>query len=631
MTDDAHLHTPRRLASWASGEIELHADTLEWLGNLPGPLCVLAIAGPLRSGKSCLMNHLFGAAGGEAFRVGGTIVSTTHGMWICAARPGCLPGVDGTVLLLDTEGLGALESDSPQREPQLFALTALLSSVVLYNSFGLVSDRAVERLAQLAAVASQCLETDAAGAVGRAQLLWILRDFHLELVDEGGAPLTADAYLEDELAATDADANADADASLGARARSVLRSLFPSRGCVPLPRPAESEEELASLPLEAAAAGGAWAAALDALRAKLGAALRPKRIGGWTLDGKGLAQLAEETVRTLQGGGLPDAPALCRAVVHAQAERALRLSLQAYRSSWAAHAPRMPLPEAELTAVHRGAKEAARAQLHELAPLATASSPGRWRSYSAGSPVRRGAADEIDAALAQAVEGQRRQWLALNGERAAERCAARLDAATHALLRAALPPGARPPGTAGISAYEAVLRAEAPPVEAPPAETAAEVRERERIVAESLALLADEAGGGGGEEADGWSVPWAAVRDALPAVVNAAWRAASLRAAADARRAARKHAAELRRAQQSATEATAAAQAARSRSLGLGDTAHTVSTRLKLEAVERRRALSASKTNGRPSSASTPALGGRGTPASARVYRGADGGVYSRR
>ena len=375
---DADLHTPRRLASWASGEIELHADTLEWLGNLPGPLCVLAISGPLRSGKSCLMNHLFGAAGGEAFRVGGTIVSTTHGMWICAARPGCLPGVDGTVLLLDTEGLGALESDSPQREPQLFALTALLSSVVLYNSFGLVSDRAVERLAQLAAVASQCLETDAAGAVGRAQLLWILRDFHLELVDEGGAPLTADAYLEDELAATDADA--DADASLGARARSVLRSLFPSRGCVPLPRPAESEEELASLPLEAAAAGGAWAAALDALRAKLGAALRPKRIGGWTLDGKGLAQLAEETVRTLQGGGLPDAPALCRAVVHAQAERALRLSLQAYRSSWAAHAPRMPLPEAELTAVHRGAKEAARAQLHELAPLATASAPGRWRS-----------------------------------------------------------------------------------------------------------------------------------------------------------------------------------------------------------------------------------------------------------
>ena len=43
MSDDADLHTPRRLASWASGEIELHADTLEWLGNLPGPLCVLAM------------------------------------------------------------------------------------------------------------------------------------------------------------------------------------------------------------------------------------------------------------------------------------------------------------------------------------------------------------------------------------------------------------------------------------------------------------------------------------------------------------------------------------------------------------------------------------------------------------
>ena len=194
MTDDADLHTPRRLASWASGEIELHADTLEWLGNLPGPLCVLAIAGPLRSGKSCLMTHLFGAAGGEAFRVGGTIVSTTHGMWICAARPGCLPGVDGTVLLLDTEGLGALESDSPQREPQLFALTALLSSVPTTRAPR--SDRAGEpRAARRRRLAAW---RPSAGAAAGARITVILRDFHLELVDEGGAPLTADAYLEDE-------------------------------------------------------------------------------------------------------------------------------------------------------------------------------------------------------------------------------------------------------------------------------------------------------------------------------------------------------------------------------------------------------------------------------------------------
>ena len=132
-----------------------------------------------------------------------------------------------------------------------------------------------------------------------------------------------------------------------------------------------------------------------------------RQIGGWTLDGKGLAQLAEETVRTLQGGGLPDAPALCHAVVHAQAERALRLSLQAYRSSWAAHAPRMPLPEAELTAVHRGAKEAARAQLHELAPLATASSsPGRWRSHSAGSPLHRLRQRGVDLVGGAAADGR---------------------------------------------------------------------------------------------------------------------------------------------------------------------------------------------------------------------------------
>ena len=401
-------------------------------------------------------------------------------------------------------------------------------------------------------------------------MLWILRDFHLGLVDEGGAPLTADAYLEDELGAAAADADADADASR-ARARSVLRSALP----VARLRAAAAARRVGGGARLAAARGGGGGRRVGGgarpLRAKLGAALRPKRIGGWTLDGKGLAQLAEETVRTLQGGGLPDAPALCRAVVHAQAERALRLSLQAYRSSWAAHAPRMPLPEAELTAVHRGAKEAARAQLHELAPLATASSsPGRWRSHSAGSPVRRGAADEIDAALAQAVEGQRRQWLALNGERAAERCAARLDAATHALLRAALPPGARPPGTAGISAYEAVLRAEAPPRRRPRRDGGRGARARTdrrgvaRVAVGRRGGRRRRRGGGRLERAVGGGARRAARRRQRRVARRppAARRRRRAAGGAEARRRAR-------RAQQSATEATAAAQAARSRSLGL--------------------------------------------------------------
>ena len=112
LPDDA----PRLLCRCDSA-LELEPATLEWLSKHQGPLAVLAVAGPARSGKSSLLNILFG---GSAFRVGETVATCTRGIW---AR--LLPPItDGAppMLLLDTEGLGAPEGAAPQRDPQLLSL-----------------------------------------------------------------------------------------------------------------------------------------------------------------------------------------------------------------------------------------------------------------------------------------------------------------------------------------------------------------------------------------------------------------------------------------------------------------------------------------------------------------------------
>jgi len=77
----------------------------------------------------------------RGFEVGPTINPCTKGIWIWG-RPIKIKNSKNeevNVLIIDTEGLGALDEDS-NHDNKIFSLALLLSSVFIYNSMGAIDE-----------------------------------------------------------------------------------------------------------------------------------------------------------------------------------------------------------------------------------------------------------------------------------------------------------------------------------------------------------------------------------------------------------------------------------------------------------------------------------------------------------
>jgi len=62
------------------GKFLLNPETASIIDTLEGPIKIVSIVGPYRSGKSFLLNRLIGC--NEAFDVGNTTFACTKGLWI---------------------------------------------------------------------------------------------------------------------------------------------------------------------------------------------------------------------------------------------------------------------------------------------------------------------------------------------------------------------------------------------------------------------------------------------------------------------------------------------------------------------------------------------------------------------
>ena len=80
----------------------------------------------------------------DGFGVGPTVNPCTKGLWVWG-KPllGQTPeGENINVLVVDSEGIGALDEDSTH-DTRIFALTILLSSCFIYNSVGSIDENAI--------------------------------------------------------------------------------------------------------------------------------------------------------------------------------------------------------------------------------------------------------------------------------------------------------------------------------------------------------------------------------------------------------------------------------------------------------------------------------------------------------
>lgn len=99
-----------------------------------------------RTGKSYLLNRLL-LNRSDGFGVGPTVNPCTKGLWIWG-KPLLGQTADGetcSILIVDSEGLGALDEDSTH-DIRIFSLTILLTSCFIYNSVGSIDENAIQNL-----------------------------------------------------------------------------------------------------------------------------------------------------------------------------------------------------------------------------------------------------------------------------------------------------------------------------------------------------------------------------------------------------------------------------------------------------------------------------------------------------
>lgn len=120
-------------------------ETLQELRKVKGPVCTVSIAGPYRKGKSYILSQIFDQP--EVFPLGHKMLAETMGiwMWIVPEKYKDTGGREITVVLLDSEGIDAA-SGAGRDDNQIFTLTVLLASILIYNSSGVPTRRDLEGL-----------------------------------------------------------------------------------------------------------------------------------------------------------------------------------------------------------------------------------------------------------------------------------------------------------------------------------------------------------------------------------------------------------------------------------------------------------------------------------------------------
>jgi len=347
----------RQGASWRFEVNEEAAKVLEGYGQQRISICT--VCGPYRTGKSYLLNLLLGRVqrGQSQFRVGSTTRACTEGLWMWGV--GNEVGEGTSLLFLDCEGFGSTDSDKT-RDAKLMALCMLLSSVFLLNTKGILSESLFNALSLVCHIAEH---VEGGGQeTSKPALLWLLRDFLLELTDEEGHSLTSDEYLEQSLRKRLPD-GVDPQRTQAAReAREALLRFFPQRHCSTLAQPVIDEEKLCQLSqVPFGELRTDFRKNFQELQSKLTglARERPKMISGQQITAAALPALIRKLVAALNEGSALNVVnswaqvqhSSCESLLSELSERAAAELQKVRRGQPLPGGKRLPVAEEELATV----------------------------------------------------------------------------------------------------------------------------------------------------------------------------------------------------------------------------------------------------------------------------------------
>uniref|UniRef100_A0A8C2Y922 GB1/RHD3-type G domain-containing protein n=1 Tax=Coturnix japonica TaxID=93934 RepID=A0A8C2Y922_COTJA len=187
-------HSPLCLVHNEDCKLSLNPAALAVLRGVTQPVVVVAMVGPLGSGKSFLMKRLAQKCTGSP--LGSAAQTQTKGIWMwCLPHP-CKPGV--ALVLLDTEGLGEANKGDSHSDIWIFTLALLLSSTFVFNCKQSTNDSMLQKLlmdlTHHVRVRVKADKAEPADEFVRVfpGFVWVVRDFRLQ---EGQQPISGDEYL----------------------------------------------------------------------------------------------------------------------------------------------------------------------------------------------------------------------------------------------------------------------------------------------------------------------------------------------------------------------------------------------------------------------------------------------------
>ena len=273
---------------------------------------VISVAGMYRTGKSYLINRVL-LNRQKGFSVGPTINPCTKGLWIWS-KPifNDFSDSKGTkkkipILLIDTEGFGALDTDT-NHDIRIFTMAILLSSYFLYNSVGGIDESALQNLnfvinlSKFIKLKNNQLETDPEELANLfPSFLWCLRDFGLQLIDENGESITPKEYLEKVLEGTKSSNDPKN------KIRKLIKTYFKDRDCFTMVRPLTNEKQLQNLEdLPPEKMRAEFLEQVIQLRKKVLGRVKVKTLNGKALNAEMYLNMIKGLISSFNSGSVPN-------------------------------------------------------------------------------------------------------------------------------------------------------------------------------------------------------------------------------------------------------------------------------------------------------------------------------------
>lgn len=338
---------------------KINPEGLAFLNSIDKRIGVISVVGKYRTGKSYLLNKIILGLKGQGFGVGPSINPCTKGIWIYNKTIDIktADGEDISLLILDSEGLGAFDEDS-NHDTKIFILAVLLSSFFIYNSVGSIDENALNNISLIVSLTKQLqirasdseLDVDEA-ANYFPTFLWVLRDFSLQLIDSTGNPITSKEYLENSLMPQKGMSDA---IEAKNRIRKLLKHFFKDRDCFALVRPSEDERTLQNLQnVRESDLRPEFLRQTEQLKRNILRKVKPKCLNGKPLNGKMLASIAQSYVDAINKGAVPTIEGAWQSVVTSECNKQIDLLTAEYDKKIKSKIGKEPLSQEELKQMHK--------------------------------------------------------------------------------------------------------------------------------------------------------------------------------------------------------------------------------------------------------------------------------------